>query len=256
MAKTKSRTGQAKQVKRSRKSSVIVIAIVVLILGGFYWWFFGGGVYMGEKVKMEQYLEEKYGKEFVVEKPERKASGLGVEGYLEASAHPVSDPGLDFKVRSSSTSTSDEYVGELWSREEKKRLKPIFNRIFDKNESLELEVRTTGTARGNLSISGNVPTFESSIQKYGDKVLYILTIKSSRNTVPNELEKNNTAEKLLELRNKIPLSATDVIVNYYTQPIKTNNSRIYGISMSGDDFKKIKSSEELTNKFKEWKVAS
>lgn len=72
---------------RKRISKFWIIAAIYLLING------GALV---EQHKMAQYLKEKYGKEFIVNIPKREASGLGVEGYLVATARPRSDDALWF----------------------------------------------------------------------------------------------------------------------------------------------------------------
>ena len=90
------------------------------------------GVYVNNTVQnnavqssMEEYLQNKYGKEFTVEKPQRKASGFGVEGYLESIAYQNNDNSLKFLVRKSSSYIGDGYVGAVWTKSERERILPI-----------------------------------------------------------------------------------------------------------------------------------
>lgn len=79
---------------RKRISKFWIIAGVAILIAAIYLLINGGALV--EQHKMAQYLKEKYGKEFIVNIPKREASGLGVEGYLIATARPRSDDALWF----------------------------------------------------------------------------------------------------------------------------------------------------------------
>jgi hypothetical protein len=247
MAQQTTRTKQT-QTRKTKWPWVLAIGTALLVLGASAYFLLNGGV-MNEQAKMEQYLEEKYNKEFVVEKPERKASGLGVEGYLEATAYPEDDQSLTFKVRDSSTSTSDEYTGAVWEKEERKRLEPIVEDIFSKDVTLELEIRTTGTARGDINIHGEVPSFELGEQKYNKNILYILRIETQA-----PIDENNTtqvSEKIYVFLQNLNVK-TDIIFSYSTD---IGNNKKYGVALDEAEIKGISGPEALTPFYKEWRAA-
>lgn len=156
-------------LSNNKKKWFIPILIILLIMIGVATGRQMGGQSMSEQRQMQQYLEDKYGEEFVVKEPIRKAGGLGIEGFLESEAYPVKDNSLIFPIRMASTFKNDEYAGVLWQREESKRIEPESRRIFGEDVSLGIEIKTTGTSRGDINIVGNVSDFNTATNKYGKK---------------------------------------------------------------------------------------
>lgn len=231
----------------------ILIIIVAIVIGIFIARFAlqqAGILETSEQVRMREYLEGKYQQEFIVTQPIRKAHGLGVEGYFEATAHPKNDESLVFQVRTSSRSENDEYAGTVWQQEELERILPIIKQAFGEGINFKLEIKTTNTFRGNLDIRGAVPPFSTGLNKYGDKIRYTLSIEGKH--IPTEEEKWNIAKNIIQLRTNLPIEATDVIVNYH---IKISNTQIYGLSVSGDILNKSLSPETIIEKFREWRTA-
>ena len=77
---------------------VIVVPTVIMLL-------FVGGFYLKADIEanqaqatMKTYLHSKYGEEFIVERPEKNGSGLGVEGWFEATAYPKNHTDIRFIV--------------------------------------------------------------------------------------------------------------------------------------------------------------
>lgn len=211
---------------------------------------------MSEQRQMQQYLEDKYGEEFVVKEPIRKAGGLGIEGFLESEAYPVKDNSLIFPIRMASTFKNDEYAGVLWQREESKRIEPESRRIFGEDVSLGIEIKTTGTSRGDINIVGNVSNFNTATNKYGKKILYIVTIINKTHAkIPSDQDKTEIANHILELKRYLPIGKTDVILDYYIIHTPSDNEK-YGLSVSGTDLSSITTPEELVSKFKIWGARS
>ena len=118
-----------KQKQTGRRSNIYNllagIGVFVLIAGFGFWWFFGGGNALLPQHKMKAYLEEKYGKEFVVENYRVEGSGLGVEGDPVADAWPKSEPDKKFMVYNLANnykmgrySYKDSYINTLLSDEQ------------------------------------------------------------------------------------------------------------------------------------------
>ncbi len=116
--KTKNKTrntsdGRAKPRKNRPLliSFVILVFVILIAISGIY---VNGAIQDGVvQSDMREYLQNKYGKEFVVDKPRKKADGFGVEGYLESVAYQKNDKSLKFFVRKSSTYIGDGYVGAV-----------------------------------------------------------------------------------------------------------------------------------------------
>lgn len=107
---------------------------------------------------MNEYLRNKYGQEFVVEKPKRKGSGVGVEGIWVAQTRPVNNSQLDFEIscRPSDLSTcTDTYLDSFFSQQEYDRLKPVMSSVGVASYSVQLiigyEVLNNITKNTNLA---------------------------------------------------------------------------------------------------------
>lgn len=233
---------------RNLDKTVLWLCVAALvILSILVWWFFLGGASLAEQKKMEMYLKDKYGKEFVVGKPERKASGLGVEGYLEAEAYPKDDSSLKFEVRSSSTATSDEYAGATWAREEKARLNPTVKKLFG-NSNYKIEVVTSFTLQSQgINMQGSVINLNDGAAAYGHKIAYTLDIFS--NSIPNDEQKNSIAKNIIFLDSNIPYDI-DVTLEYTS---KISDHKVYGVSL-GRDFIRKSTPEEIAKQFREFEV--
>lgn len=97
--------------------SFVGILTVILVA----WWMIAGAN-MNTQVKMTKYLEDKYGKEFIVENVRREGQGIGVEGAMVGDV-TSKDGDIQFEVVEQSRKTySDTYLTELWSSQERPRL--------------------------------------------------------------------------------------------------------------------------------------
>lgn len=219
----------------------IPIVIIVIIIAGLY---LKSNIEVNNaQVSMKEYLQNKYGREFVVEKPKKNGGGLGVEGHFDAVAYPKNDKTIRFTVMSSS-GISDGYAGAVWTKSENERMMPIIRDIFGEHVHVDIEIKTSGTFRGNVPISGSIPSFSNGAKKYGRAILYTLYIKDSNSLRDNESEASSKVFRLLPNIN----SHTDLIFSYRSQV----GDKSYGISLNQDKIKDIKNVNDLSIMYKEW----
>lgn len=235
-----------KNVRPRRVLSVVVVVIVVLLSVSAF-----GFIYLRDAISvyniqnsMREYLQNKYNQEFLVEKPERKGSGLAVEGHIDATAYPKSDESIRFTVVASSSGMADGYAGAVWTKSENERLKPIISDIFGEHVEVSIEVKTFGTARGAVPVSGTIPSFSNGAERYGSSILYTLYIKDGKSIKGNESEASTKVYRLLPSIN----SSTDIIFSYRSQM----GGKSYGVSLDQDKIKEIKNVNDLNNMYKEW----
>lgn len=126
---TNTRTSFKFIILRGILYAVVIPVVIVLAIAGVF--------YVKNQIEasvaqseMKSYLEDKYGQEFVVERPKREGSGLGVEGTLAARAYPTDDSDLRFLVQSSSAGTEDYYLSSVWSRSENEKF--VNNKEIDR----------------------------------------------------------------------------------------------------------------------------
>ncbi len=237
--------GSKVKLDKKRPLLIVLIALIIVVFVAIC------GVYINGTIQdnaaqsnMKEYLKNKYGKEFTVEKPQRKASGFGVEGYLESVAYQSDDKSLKFLVRKSSDYIGDGYVGAVWTKSEKERILPVIYEIFGNDVHVDIEIETFGTARGNLPISGEIPTFREGAEKYGRAILYTLYIKSEDSLKGKESE---ASKKVFDLLPSIS-RGTDILFSYRSQA----GSISYGIPLNQDDIKDVKKADDLIIMFREW----
>lgn len=247
MTRSKANRASGSKVKLDKKRPLLVsfialIAALIAVICGVYI----NGAIQDNAVQssMKEYLQNKYGKEFTVGKPQRKASGFGVEGYLESVAYQKNDKSLKFLVRKSSSYIGDGYVGAVWTKSEKERILPVIDEIFGSGVQVDIEIKTFGTARGNLSVSGEIPTFREGVEKYGKAILYTLYIKSEVSLKGKEGE---ASKKVFDLLPSVS-RGTDILFSYKSQ----TGSASYGIPLNQDDIKSIKTADDLITRFREW----
>lgn len=155
-------------------AAVPVVAIAVVICG----------VYLNSHIEvsnaqasMKEYLQKKYGQEFVVEKPERKGGGLAVEGHMEAVAYPKASGALRFEVKKSSSDIWDGYADKVWATDETDRIRPEMDRIMVQ-PGYKYEIKI-GSYLVRSSVKTPLPALNDLIDKYGEDVLYTLEVKSN-----------------------------------------------------------------------------
>ena len=244
MSKKQSKSNKTNVVKPRKVLLLFAtpLILVAMIVGGFYIKFQLDVT--SAQAGMKEYLQNKYRHEFVVEKPEHKGGGLAVEGHFDAVAYPKDNKTIRFTVMSSSSGVSDGYAGAVWTNSENKRMIPIVHEIFGKNVDIELEIKTFGTSRGDIPVSGAIPSFVDSAEKHGRAILYTLYIKDEDLLRGNEREASGKVFRLLPNLNK----HTDLILSYRSQ----TGDKSYGISLSQDKIKDIKNADDLNKMYKEW----
>lgn len=230
-------------------TAIPVVAMVIII----------GGLYLKSNIEanntqasMKEYLQNRYGQEFVVEKPKKNGGGLGVEGHLDAVAYPKNDKTIRFMVMSSSSGISDGYAGALWTNEERKRLQPVVSEVFSDRVQWEVDIQSSMSVQTrNINISGKVPLFNDAADKYGKQIPYNITVSELSNRNLSTKEKITAVDKLLVLADKLP-AKTDTVITYKSADYGHEN---YGLIISLEKLKTLRK-DDIVNMFKKWEVAS
>lgn len=241
------KTGAVRKYKNTRilKWSMLVVCVVAMFIA---LWFMIEEKSI-ERVDMANYLKSKYQQDFVVGKPERRGSGLGVEGYSEYTVYPKGNRNLVFIAVSSSSSKSDDYPGVTWSSQEYERLKPVMGKLLS-NATYSIKIRSAFSLQTkDINIKGNVPSFSDAANKYGNKIPYTLTVKDYVGSRLSDDQKLKIVGVLLKLSNYIPKNVDSKV--YYITEEKDNQN--YGIIVG---VKEIVSSKDnpniLLGKFRKW----
>lgn len=126
---------------RIKKSKIIrVLVITFTIIGGFIFYFFYGTPWdlVSHKNKVNEYLENTYNKDFVIERTSFDFFHRTYHSY----AHPKENPELSFYVGQniSTKEIEDGYDYQLWQKQAKDELDPIVEEIFPDNFNYAVEV--------------------------------------------------------------------------------------------------------------------
>lgn len=228
-----------------KKQRLLSLFIILLIAIGAVVWWQTGGQHMSEKKQMQEYLENKYGEEFVVKNYRVEGSGLGVEGDPTADAYPKKDASLKFEVwdrghyKDDHHAYSDEYVGALWQREEYENLKPLMQKVFNTLPSYNVKINTT--ARLDNVVKSSIGLKEG-LEKYGHKISITISINSTERITATS--RDHISARLYELIQQLSnINANITLI--YNGPKGSG-----GVAFENDQLRLI-TLDQITNKMKE-----
>lgn len=181
-----------------------------------------------ERKKMEGYLEEKYGQEFVVNNVRVTGGGLGVKGSIRGDAYPMKDPSLKFEIRKPQDYKDpnfydfETFLEVLWSRQAQKEIDNfIKNSISDIKE---YTVNITPSSKLQDSIQGYTPSFPKIKLDFPDEYSYNLSVMSATTPAsgePSVKELNRAFDLLLFVRSQ---HASYSELNYYYSSSNVNQN--------------------------------
>ena len=184
-----------KPTRNKKRWLMWCIPITTVLIGVFLYWVVGGSG-MSEQAKMATYLKEKYGKEFVVENYRVEGAGLGVEGDPTADARSVDEASLKFEVWDrGSGQFSDDYLSYLWSKEARRKLDSFVQATFPRADEFLVSVAPRDTVNFKFS-RGTTPSIEEALDKYGDQMLYSVTVKNTVHVADTEPSKEQLIQAL------------------------------------------------------------
>lgn len=120
-------SGSVKWITRNKKHRLIVYAgVVIVILLFAACAIMVSGVM--KQAKMNKYLKDKYGKEFILKNLRKEGSGLGVEGDLTADAYEEANQSRKFRVWEDPPGVyHDTYLNVVWNAYEEPKLRAYLN---------------------------------------------------------------------------------------------------------------------------------
>lgn len=196
VAKIKSMTS-----KQKNKWVIGLIIATILMVFAIIIYFITNGSGVSEQAKMVRYLEEKYGKEFIVKNYRIEGSGVGVEGDPIADAHPKDDESLRFEVadkgrfRQGRHAYSDGFVNVVWVKQQdpywRAKLKDVLGYIP--------EYKLTVGFSGKLDTYRDIPSFEAAVKNFPGKVALGLYMHPSEDI--NAKTKQMHAERIVQIIN-------------------------------------------------------
>ena len=171
---------------------------------------------MNTQAKMTKYLEDKYGKEFVVENVRREGQGLGVEGNMVGDATSKGEE-IHFRViEGSSSEYHDTYVNESWSKEASSDLDKYIQSVGLAPVKSYAEVGTGRQLRDTLN---RVPSLGDILRTNGKDISYNVATIFEGEQVTDQDKAN--LQKLIEyVRSKNP---SDYGARYVINSKKENN---------------------------------
>ncbi len=200
-----------------------------------------------ETAAMSQYLNHKYGKQFIVENYRVEGEGLAVEGDPTGDAHPTDNPNLVFKVwdtgnyKSNEHSYSDQYLRVLWSNQTKESAETSLTQKLSQVEGAIADVYPTQGSRleSYAGLTGRTISLDEALASFGNDVHFSLTVRSKAGTSDEPSTFN--LEQALELfkyakdRGVVILSAHYLYRQDSFEQVDDSGQRLYQYSIGGDN---------------------
>lgn len=235
-------------VKTSRGIGILILLFIVICACIVAFIVFRKQAETTTQQRIETYLEEKYKRQFVVGKPERKANGFGVEGHEEAIVHPVGDENLTFTATTNSIASGDTYVSALWRRDERPDLEAKLAEVYGYVPEYKLDINLNVARYPNDFRYVPPYSFKETQEHYPDILWYSLDIKEASTISVDDQTRTNAARKLyhmIEYINEKSLGSWGV--SYFGS---TDNGASYGVSASEKDFEAGITIDWLKGKFR------
>lgn len=210
---------------------------------------------MLERVRMANYLKDKYGKEFVVTNLRAEGSGLGVPGQNTADAYLVGAKGLTFEVgRYSNGEYYDTYVVSLWSREAFADAVQIVQSSFGSELPwLKVEVypvdKMTGRKDKTSRLYSKLPSLEAQMKQDKSVVAYDVHVRTAGTF--DEKDKAQHVERLKKLVEFVANMQTGVGAVRYVVNLDNENA-MYVCNISGEPLRYDGEGSELGECFQKY----
>lgn len=232
----------------SRKKLAMIVIGIIVVLFGMKVMSNKAVISMNpEEKKMATYLQEKYGKEFVVKNYRVEGAGLGVEGDPTAEGYPKDDTSLEFvvidrgKFKEGKHAYSDDYPGAVWSREESENIKPKLKEIFGYVPEYKLRISTVSKLDGK--ITGDFGHFSDTNDSLRSQMAISFIVDVNESSEKKNLEYNT--EKGWQLVSYLKsLNMWSYFFRY-----NTTDKRNY-ISLEGSSFTTINDKEDVMKSIK------
>lgn len=213
--------------------------------------------------KMAGYLENKYGKKFVIENYRVEGDGFAVEGDPTADAYPEENSALRFEVwdrgryKEGEHAYSDDYLKHLWSQQAREDSAAFIQASFPENEYFSVTVGPIDSVSFKFA-QGSTPTFKEALSKYGDQMYYRLSVRSAVEPagVEPSSERLQQVLKLVRYVADYPVGIPEVNYHYryddYPGRDDDGKQRYqYSISAEGEELKNISSVEDVKKYYKD-----
>jgi hypothetical protein len=215
------------------------------------------------KVQMEQYLQEKYGKEFTMKKPYFYTAQLGSQRETISNGHPKDNPQIKVKVTTGPEGTHDNYLLEYEINEANIRMKKTLDDVYGKDNafpdsSFGLDDHTVYDQKW-----GRTPSLDELIGKYSNQMDYKLCMVVFKDLNPEQFtEECKNVYKIVNYMKSLKLKETSITVYYLPASYKkkfvsmisdkgireldsSKKTYTFGIYIDGKNLNQIKSPEDI-----------
>lgn len=221
--------------------------------------------YVKETNLMAQYLNQQYGKKFVVRNYRIEGSGLAVKGEPTADAYPTDNPAIRFEVMDRSNYKQDEhayynlYLQSLWSSQGKEVAEKFINAELPNTDGFNLEARPLAGSQleSYKSFKGRTLSLDEALSTYSSDVQIIFSVRSGMGASNNEPSTLNL-ERALKVFNYVAKTRAGSSGAYYLYKESDFNEKDktgqqlyqYSIGASVINFDSINTANDLTAYFK------
>lgn len=224
-AQSRSNAAYRAETKKTLKTLGIVTAIVIAIGALIYGaaWFNRHNEVTKAQKKIETYLEEKYGQEFVVKKSNRFGNLADPNPTMVSEAYPVNNSAIQFTASMSQNYAKDDYLTALWQGDGRAYVGPLIERAYGGDVEYDISVITPTQITKDLTVS-----LERALTQ-GRVPLRVRIIGSEKVTA---LNKRSLAKGVYSLAQELRVDGVQVFNIQYR--VKNSNGAIeYGYSIGG-----------------------
>lgn len=193
---------------------IALIVVIAVVVGGFYVKF--QLEVSSTQTSMKEYLQNKYKREFVIEKPEYKGGGLAVEGGWVANANRKGSSNK-FLVLEKGSSYRDNYLNALYNEREMNSLYRVIDTLGIKDYKYMVDISIDPKVADNTE---GTPALSDMLSQYGVDITYGVYVIKTGN-LPNQKDVENLKILVEYVKSKNPSRyAVRYVINS-----RTDNSR-------------------------------
>lgn len=238
--------------KRKWLLPLIIVIVGAVIAGAFFvaGGMIGGGN-MGDRSAAAEYLEEKYGKTFVVENEPNPMvkRALGDRPKFDGRAHATDDPTLTFWVGRQTDPVSDfrdDYLGKYWAKQQRESVAAFLGTVFGTVPEFNVEIYPSDKIK-NLP-KGNVPVYETVLTESGEEIQFNLSVVLKEKLTDTNRDKHlNNLLKVINYAKERKVGYP--VVGYALEAGRFDS---YSCTISKDKLMAVTTTSDLMNCFKRY----
>lgn len=197
--------------------------------------------------KMTTYLNNKYGKKFVVENYRVEGDGFAVEGDPTADAYPEENSALRFEIwdrgrfKEGQHAYSDDLVNAIWSAEQTKVVAGELEKIMGYKPDYKVMVGFGG----KFETYKTLPSFDEALDKNSSKMSFQLDIYPRERI--DAQSRSLHSGRVFQLVNLLKMKGVRATLTYISKDKKS------GVYFENDQLQSIDSVQVIENEMKERK---